>query len=288
MVAYSNPSFGYFHISSQTNYWMGLPKQVSFPGVTIDIKRLQHLAVAPDNSNTTFVAFAKQLGTQNSAYEHLIPEKLFTDPNDTTRPEGVSAVKALAVAAAQGQKIYTITQSNVAIALPKLNVGSAINAEIQNAVSAGKEVTVHEAKVNISGWQGAGYIIADPETGAAAYKIQNGANGGYLDWWANDHGTYIGLCLALTSLVATVFGAQAILVVILALISIFVSIMNIMIFDMISHENGCPGMGVFGIGFEIISLISGFFGAGGVALGAFMSFFAGGAFSGAVGLCRKT
>jgi hypothetical protein len=85
MVAYSNPGFGYFHITSQTNYWMGLPKQVSFPGVTIDIKRLQHLAVAPDNSNTSFIAFAKQLGTQNSAYEHLIPEKLFTDPNDTNQ-----------------------------------------------------------------------------------------------------------------------------------------------------------------------------------------------------------
>lgn len=178
MVAYSNPSFGYFHITSQTNYWMGLPKQVSFPGVTIDIKRLQHLAVAPDNSNSTFVAFAKQLGTQNSAYEHLIPEKLFTDPNDTSKPEGVSAVKALAVAAAQGQKIYTITQSNMATALPKLNVGSAITAEIQNAVSAGKEVTVHEAKVTINGWQGAGYIVADPETGAAAYKIGSGENGG--------------------------------------------------------------------------------------------------------------
>lgn len=178
MVAYSNPSFGYFHITSQTQYWMGLPKQVSFPGVTIDIKRLQHLAVAPDNSNTAFVAFAKQLGTQNSAYEHLIPEKLFTDPNDTAKPEGVSAVKALAVAAAEGQKIYTITQSNLATALPKLNVGSAVTAEIQNAVSAGKQVTVHEAKVTISGWQGAGYIIADPETGAAAYKIGSGENGG--------------------------------------------------------------------------------------------------------------
>jgi hypothetical protein len=67
-------------------------------------------------------------------------------------------------------------------ALPKLNVGSAITAEIQHAVSAGKQVTVHEAKVDISGWQGAGYIIADPETGAAAYKIGSGENGGFLPW----------------------------------------------------------------------------------------------------------
>ncbi len=82
------------------------------------------------------------------------------------------------IAMAQGQKIYTINQSNLAASLPQLKVGSAVVAEIQSAVNSGKEVTVHEATVNIDGWQGAGYVIADPDTGAAAYKIGSGENGG--------------------------------------------------------------------------------------------------------------
>ena len=53
-------------------------------------------------------------------------------------------------------------------------------ADIQNGLAAGKEVTVHQAPITQSGWTGSGYIITDPETGAGAYKIAGGANGGVL------------------------------------------------------------------------------------------------------------
>ena len=49
--------------------------------------------------------------------------------------------------------------------------------EIQNALAAGKEVTVHQSPITQSGWTGSGYIITDPATGAGAYKISGGANG---------------------------------------------------------------------------------------------------------------
>jgi hypothetical protein len=52
--------------------------------------------------------------------------------------------------------------------------------EIQNALNAGRTVTVHEAPITVSGWTGTGYIIDDPATGAGAYKISGGANGGVL------------------------------------------------------------------------------------------------------------
>ena len=58
------------------------------------------------------------------ALEHAIPERFFNDPakcnaEGTTTPvaglpacpQGISAVKAIALAAAQGQKIYTITKA---------------------------------------------------------------------------------------------------------------------------------------------------------------------------------
>jgi hypothetical protein len=52
--------------------------------------------------------------------------------------------------------------------------------EMQNALSAGKEVTVHQSPITQSGWTGTGYIITDPVTGAGAYKISGGANGGVM------------------------------------------------------------------------------------------------------------
>jgi hypothetical protein len=118
-----------------------------------------------------------------SAYEHLIPEKLFTDPNDPNRPQGVSAVKALALAASQGQKIYTLNQANQAnhaTLLAQVTIDASAKQEIQNALAAGKEVTVHQSPVAQSGWTGSGYIITDPATGSGAYKISGGANGGAL------------------------------------------------------------------------------------------------------------
>lgn len=43
-----------------------------------------------------------------------------------------------------------------------------------------KEVTVHQADINANGWTGMGYMILDPDSGAGAYKISGGANGGKL------------------------------------------------------------------------------------------------------------
>lgn len=39
-------------------------------------------------------------------------------------------------------------------------------------------MTFHEAKINEGGWGGYGYTIIDPDTGAEAYLIEGGGNGG--------------------------------------------------------------------------------------------------------------
>jgi hypothetical protein len=39
---------------------------------------------------------------------------------------------------------------------------------------------VSKANINFNGWIGCGYIIIDPESGAGAYKIGGGANGGWI------------------------------------------------------------------------------------------------------------
>ena len=181
VVEYRKPSFGNFETTAQTTYWFGIPRNVSFPGLMMDVDRYASIVVAKDNSQT--VGYVKQSGMRLSAYEHLIPEKLFTDQSQPNAPQGVSAVKALALASSQGQKIYTLNATNQishATLLAQVTIDANARAEIQNALAAGKEVTVHQSPITQSGWTGSGYIITDPATGAGAYKISGGANGAAL------------------------------------------------------------------------------------------------------------
>jgi hypothetical protein len=94
--------------------------------------------------------------------------------------QAISAVKALAIAQQEGQKIYTITPQNASTALAKLPIGGSVGQEIRSAVQAGKEVTIHEKSISAYGWSGYGYVIVDPETGAGGYIIEGGGNGGLM------------------------------------------------------------------------------------------------------------
>jgi hypothetical protein len=93
----------------------------------------------------------------------------------------VSAVKAIQKALAQGQRVYHITPANLSQNLPNLNHSPLAMDDIRAAVAAGREVFVHADPVAVPGWVGAGYIILDPATGAGAWKITGGANGGSLE-----------------------------------------------------------------------------------------------------------
>ncbi len=127
--------------------------------------------------------------------EHAVPEKLWVDrsqcryvaDNGSVRNpalpdcvQGISAVKAIAIAQLEGQRIYAINQANASTALAKLPIGGSVGQEVRSAVQSGKEVIVHERPVNIQGWSGYGYVITDPETGAGGYIIEGRGNGGWL------------------------------------------------------------------------------------------------------------
>ncbi|MES2673293.1 MAG: hypothetical protein V4660_03590 [Pseudomonadota bacterium] len=119
-----------------------------------------------------------------SAMEHLVPEQMFSTTEN--KAEGISAVKALAIASQQGQKIWTITEDNLELALSKITIDSDAKADIFNAVNAGKVVTAHEAKINFNGWIGEEYVIVDPLTGAGGYIIAGGGNGSKTNGGSSD------------------------------------------------------------------------------------------------------
>ena len=165
----------------------------------MDAGHVRNLTWAQDNDSKKWVAYNKMRGQYMSALEGAIPERIFNDTskcNIVGSPQqiqglpncnqGISAIKALQVAASQGQKIYTITQavyaSNPNIVNSALSAHSATTKQaISNALDAGMEVTIHERPITIDGWTGAGYTKIDPNTGAGGYMIDGGGNGGVLN-----------------------------------------------------------------------------------------------------------
>ena len=178
IVHYRAPSFGNFSTNAQVAYWFGLPRDVRFPGLLMDIDQDNAMVSVKDGNSDMRTAYVKARGGRISANEHLVPERIFS--TDENPANGVSAVKALAIAGSENQRIWTLSQGNIDTGLPQISVDADVRREIRAAVNAGKEVTVHEAPIRHHGWEGTGYVLLDPQTGSGAWKISGGANGGFL------------------------------------------------------------------------------------------------------------
>jgi hypothetical protein len=208
-------SYGLFHAQGHPNKLYGVVTTgFTIQGVDMDVGHLRHIRWVKDDNPASainnkpeltangktaaqnrWIAYNKMRGQYASAMEHVTPEEFwidkakcsYTDENNQVQnptlpacQQAISAVKAIAIAQAEGQKIYTINASNAATALPTLPVSGDVGAEIRSAIQAGKEVTVHEKAINAFGWSGYGYTIIDPDTGGGAYLIEGRGNGGQL------------------------------------------------------------------------------------------------------------
>jgi hypothetical protein len=191
-------SYGLFHAVANPVYSWGVIRKVTFPGVNMDIGHVRNLTWAKDNDQAKWVAYNRLRGQYMSALEHAVPERFLldssqcniqgnttTNPNLPTCPQGVSAVKAIGIAAQAEQKVFTITrevyQNNPGIVSSQLSSHSQNTKDrVRQALDVGYEVSIHEAPITQDGWAGAGFILTDPNTGAGAYLIDGGANGGML------------------------------------------------------------------------------------------------------------
>ncbi|MCC4309167.1 transglutaminase-like domain-containing protein [Alcanivorax marinus] len=179
-VGYRAPSYGLFKTSLQPRYWFGIPRNVTASGLTMDVDNVAAIRVDKDNNHKRWVGVNRAIGARLSAMEHLVPERMYS--TDDNPAHGISAVKALQLAAAEGQKIWTITRSNLNQALAGLDLSLDEETDIRNAVLTGKEVTAHERPINFHGRAALGYTVLDPNTGAGAYLIASGENGGVLEF----------------------------------------------------------------------------------------------------------
>ena len=205
-------SYGLFHAQVRPNKLYGIVTTgITMQGLNLDVGHLRSVRWVEDDNPVSavnqglasnnrsaaqnrWIAYNKMRGQFSSAMEHAVPEQFWVDRktcryvenNRTINPalapcrEAVSAVKAIALAAQEGQKLYTINRQNSVTALPKLPIGGSVASEIHNAVASGKEVMVHERAIESNGWKGFGYVISDEETGGGGYIIEGAGNGGWL------------------------------------------------------------------------------------------------------------
>ncbi|EGQ7833870.1 transglutaminase-like domain-containing protein [Vibrio vulnificus] len=195
VINYRLPSYGVFSTNLQTQYWFGLPRNVEFSGLSMDVDHLAQMRVAQNNDATIARFFSEIVGPRASALEHLIPELLFS--GEQSQVSGISAVKALNIAAQQGQKIWSISSDNLENALGSINLSVEAENDIRNSVLSGHVVTAHEAQIIHNGWVGEGYVITDPKDGSGAYIISGGGNGSYVA--GAIQGSALGILLALAS-----------------------------------------------------------------------------------------
>jgi hypothetical protein len=261
IVNYRAPSYGKFSTKLQTQYWFGVPRNILASGLVMDVDRVFNNKVHKDNSTQKRLNFNRMIGARLSAMEHIIPELMFSIEGD--KPQGISAVKAIAIASSEGQKIWTITRENVDIALASITLDIDTETEIRNSANAGMVITTHEKSLNFNGWIGEGYIILDPQTGAGAYKIAGGGNGGILkklNKWLTKGMFFAG---SLLSLQESNYVARTIIKSLGVLVST--------IFDLITIWSKCSGnIGVYLSLFAILSslaiAVALFFATGGAAI----------------------
>lgn len=148
----------------------GMPKSAMPSGINMDVAMDRVIAVAKDGDTNKEKAYMNISGLVSSYHEHDIFEKIDGFAS-------VSAVRALQLASANGIPIQNINTTNIGEILPTLQVSSEIKTDIQNAVNAGREVTIPQTNVQINDWNGVGYIAKDPLTGSGTYMITGGLAG---------------------------------------------------------------------------------------------------------------
>jgi hypothetical protein len=170
------PSEAVFKSTLQVNCIFNVPVSASAGGLIMDVGRQLSLVKAYDGDNSKKLEFMRYSGINSSVFEHRVPEQLLSFAS----AEGISAVKALQIANDARIPIYTITQDNVNVVLPQLQLDPAVIDDIRNAVSSGKEVTVSKTNISFRGWVGCGYVITDPNTGNGAFMISGEQRGAYI------------------------------------------------------------------------------------------------------------
>ncbi len=169
------PSEGIFTYDLAVSFLFGVPRTVESGALLTDVDSDVQAVLAKDGDAAKALEYTASTGIVASRAEPAIWDELI---NGAATGAGISAASFIDYADQQGIPIFHINADNVAAALPLLQVSAAVKTDIQNAVNAGRIVTVPQQEVVLDGFAGVGYVIFDPATGAGGYIISSGLAGG--------------------------------------------------------------------------------------------------------------
>lgn len=168
------PSAGIFALPLTVSYWYGIPRLGSYHSRQVDIK-LSHSAVVALNGEASAArAFVTHAGMVGSATEGAAVEETFGKPLG----HGSNTMRLLQLANEQKIPIYQLTPANFTMHRAELQHPSEVMSDITNAINAGLEVTIPKTQQTNGSWTGSGYIMRDPVTGSADYRV-NGLSGNF-------------------------------------------------------------------------------------------------------------
>jgi hypothetical protein len=156
-----------------TDYVVGFPVAIGFAGLSIDVDQDMQSIVSNDGDDDRVEAYLAQSGLHASYSEGRGFEGALSG-----RP--ASTAHVFQQAAEQGIPLHVVAPSNIEQSLATVDAPSSAEAEIRNAVSLGQLVTIPRSPVRIGGFHGTAYTIEDLDSGAAAFRLSNGTNGGSL------------------------------------------------------------------------------------------------------------
>lgn len=137
----------------------------------IDVDADDHTVISLTGDQGTARAYMMASGNISSLYESIVWEQL-------TGYESVSTLAILRKAKEQGIELLQINRDNLEAQMKKLNTDAATREAVRSAVIGGNIVTIPAENITIGNWNGTGYIVLDPATGAGSYMISGGLNGG--------------------------------------------------------------------------------------------------------------
>ena len=151
----------------------GAPLALVPANLGLDVARLP-IGLTPISGDSALLRPAVNLlGLQSSYLEGSLWGEVFKEI-------GVGAAQALTRSKEAGQGLYyQVTASTIETVLGQVNLGADEEAVIRQAVlSQGRVAYLPSAAIQVGHWTGTGYILEDPQTGAATYPIAGNYAGG--------------------------------------------------------------------------------------------------------------
>lgn len=158
---------------SKVEHFEGVPIVVSNGGTSVDLK---HDQVALSAGKNKTVEFNLRRGLTVSGYEGSALKSFYEGVT------GISTIEILNRAIADGVPVYFLTQNSLE-RLDYLSIPNSDKEVIRELLlsSSSYFAIVPARGIQIGNWNGVGYAIIDPETGAGKYLLSGGLAGGATD-----------------------------------------------------------------------------------------------------------